>query len=125
VSTGSDISEEKAKEVGLVTGHAYAVLSAIKTSNGTRLLQLKNPWAHQVRFFNFFILFFGACFTKINIILFHFFEYSMEQRVGKVDIHAMINEAGQIQGCVKRLDTTLTLPQSLTMGCFGFVGRTF
>ena len=31
--------------MGLFTGHAYAVLGVVKTSNGTRLLQLKNPWA--------------------------------------------------------------------------------
>eukprot|EP00567_Pseudictyota_dubia_P006409 CAMPEP_0197438408 /NCGR_PEP_ID=MMETSP1175-20131217/5418_1 /TAXON_ID=1003142 /ORGANISM="Triceratium dubium, Strain CCMP147" /LENGTH=899 /DNA_ID=CAMNT_0042968133 /DNA_START=47 /DNA_END=2743 /DNA_ORIENTATION=- len=47
MAVSSDITEDKAKQVGLVTGHAYAVLSCIKTSNGTRLLQLKNPWAHQ------------------------------------------------------------------------------
>lgn len=46
-STSSDISEKMADQVGLVTGHAYAVLSVIKTTNGTRLLQLKNPWAHR------------------------------------------------------------------------------
>jgi len=47
MSTSNDIPESKAEEVGLVTGHAYAVLSCIKTRNGTRLLQLKNPWAHK------------------------------------------------------------------------------
>mmetsp|Transcript_36362 Transcript_36362/g.109113 ORF Transcript_36362/g.109113 Transcript_36362/m.109113 type:complete len:659 (-) Transcript_36362:145-2121(-) len=47
MATSGDITEEKAKEVGLVTGHAYAVLGCVKTANGTRLLQLKNPWAHQ------------------------------------------------------------------------------
>ena len=34
-------------ETGLVTGHAYAVLSVLQTRNGTRLLQVKNPWGHQ------------------------------------------------------------------------------
>ena len=47
VSTQIDITEEEATRVGLVTGHAYAVLAVVQTSNGTRLLQLKNPWAHK------------------------------------------------------------------------------
>jgi calpain-7 len=47
VSTQSDLSEEQAEQIGLVTGHAYAVLAVVQTKNGTRLLQLKNPWAHQ------------------------------------------------------------------------------
>jgi calpain-7 len=47
VSTQSELSEEAADVVGLVTGHAYAVLAVIQTSNGTRLLQLKNPWANR------------------------------------------------------------------------------
>jgi calpain-7 len=47
VSSELDISEEEAEAVGLVTGHAYAVLNIIETRNGTRLLQLKNPWAHK------------------------------------------------------------------------------
>jgi calpain-7 len=41
----AQVREEKLS-TGLVTGHAYAVLSVIQTKNGTRLLQLKNPWAH-------------------------------------------------------------------------------
>ena len=47
VSSELDISEEEAEAVGLITGHAYAVLNVIESSNGTRLLQLKNPWAHK------------------------------------------------------------------------------
>ena len=47
MSTSNDIPESRAEEVGLITGHAYAVLSCVKTRNGTRLLQLKNPWAHK------------------------------------------------------------------------------
>jgi calpain-7 len=47
VSTQVDITEEEAARVGLVTGHAYAVLAVLQTKNGTRLLQLKNPWAHK------------------------------------------------------------------------------
>jgi hypothetical protein len=48
MSSSSDLDEGAADEVGLVTGHAYAVLSVIQTSNGTRLLQMKNPWAYKV-----------------------------------------------------------------------------
>jgi len=45
VSTTRDISEEKAKSLGLITGHAYAVLDVHQSQNGIKLLQLKNPWA--------------------------------------------------------------------------------
>eukprot|EP00584_Thalassiosira_punctigera_P010558 CAMPEP_0172532722 /NCGR_PEP_ID=MMETSP1067-20121228/5669_1 /TAXON_ID=265564 ORGANISM="Thalassiosira punctigera, Strain Tpunct2005C2" /NCGR_SAMPLE_ID=MMETSP1067 /ASSEMBLY_ACC=CAM_ASM_000444 /LENGTH=591 /DNA_ID=CAMNT_0013317271 /DNA_START=43 /DNA_END=1818 /DNA_ORIENTATION=- len=45
VSTSKELTEEQAESVGLFTGHAYAVLGVVQTSNGTRLLQLKNPWA--------------------------------------------------------------------------------
>lgn len=45
VSSNLDGIDEDA--IGIVTGHAYAVLSVIETKNGTRLLQLKNPWAHR------------------------------------------------------------------------------
>ena len=45
VSTSKELTEEDAKRLGLYTDHAYAVLGVIQTSNGTRLLQLKNPWA--------------------------------------------------------------------------------
>ncbi len=44
LATSKDLKEEEANNVGLHTDHAYAVLKIIKTSNGTRLLQLKNPW---------------------------------------------------------------------------------
>jgi calpain-7 len=47
VSTQLEMTEAEADSIGLVTGHAYAVLSVIQTKNGTRLLQLKNPWAHK------------------------------------------------------------------------------
>lgn len=46
-STTSDLTQDKADEIGLITGHAYAVLSVVQTKNGTRLLQLKNPWAYK------------------------------------------------------------------------------
>ncbi|KAL7519759.1 hypothetical protein ACHAWX_004517 [Stephanocyclus meneghinianus] len=47
VSTSKELTEEKAAEVGLLTAHAYAVLAVIQTTNGTRLLKLKNPWTSQ------------------------------------------------------------------------------
>jgi calpain-7 len=47
VSTQLEMTESEAEAIGLVTGHAYAVLAVIQTNNGTRLLQLKNPWAHK------------------------------------------------------------------------------
>ena len=51
VATSHDITEEKAETLGLVTGHAYAVLDVFQSAqDGTRLLQLKNPWASKVRF---------------------------------------------------------------------------
>ena len=45
MATSKDLTEEQASSVGLHTDHAYAVLKIMKSSNGTRLLQLKNPWA--------------------------------------------------------------------------------
>ena len=45
VSTTREMTEEKAKSLGLVTGHAYAVLNVFQSQNGIRLLLLKNPWA--------------------------------------------------------------------------------
>lgn len=46
MSTSIEITTEQAEAIGLVTGHAYAVLSVVQTQTGTRLLQLKNPWGH-------------------------------------------------------------------------------
>jgi len=47
VSTSKNISEREADRVGLVTGHAYAVLGVFDTKVGEKLLQLKNPWANK------------------------------------------------------------------------------
>jgi calpain-7 len=44
VSTSRDISDEAAESLGLVTGHAYAVLDVFQSTSGIKLLQLKNPW---------------------------------------------------------------------------------
>lgn len=44
-STTRDLTEDQAESLGLVTGHAYAVLSVFQARDGTRLLQMKNPWA--------------------------------------------------------------------------------
>lgn len=51
LANDSNLSKEIADEIGLVTNHAYAVLSVFKTRKGIRLLQLKNPWAQKVCFF--------------------------------------------------------------------------
>lgn len=45
VSTTREMTETTAEALGLVTGHAYAVLEVFQARDGTRLLQLKNPWA--------------------------------------------------------------------------------
>lgn len=45
VSTTRELTETEAESLGLVTGHAYAVLEVFQACDGTRLLQMKNPWA--------------------------------------------------------------------------------
>lgn len=47
MSSQTKLSNEQASALGLYSGHAYALLSVIKTFNGTRLLQLKNPWGNK------------------------------------------------------------------------------
>ncbi len=47
VSTTRDLTEEQAESLGLVTGHAYAVLDVFQSRNGLKMLMLKNPWAHK------------------------------------------------------------------------------
>jgi len=45
VATGNSMTKAEADRIGLVTGHAYAVLDA-KEVHGYKLLLVKNPWAH-------------------------------------------------------------------------------
>ena len=45
VSSQLDMPEHEADKLGLVMGHAYAVLSVVQTRRGSRFLLLKNPWA--------------------------------------------------------------------------------
>jgi calpain-7 len=47
VSTTREMTTSQADAIGLVTGHAYAVLSVVETKSGTRVLQLKNPWGRK------------------------------------------------------------------------------
>ena len=47
VSSHLNLSEDDAERLGLITGHAYAVLNVIETQSGQRLLLLKNPWANK------------------------------------------------------------------------------
>lgn len=44
VATGN-FSDAEAERTGLVSTHAYAVMD-VRTVNGEKLLQLKNPWSH-------------------------------------------------------------------------------
>ncbi|KAJ1649158.1 cysteine protease [Dispira simplex] len=44
VATG-EMEPEEAERLGLVPSHAYALLRTEVVANGTRLLQLKNPWS--------------------------------------------------------------------------------
>lgn len=41
VSTTRDLDEAEAERLGLITGHAYAVLDVVQVSDGTRLLQVR------------------------------------------------------------------------------------
>ena len=43
-SVKSGVDSEVCKLGGLINGHAYSVLSVIETSDGHRLLNLRNPW---------------------------------------------------------------------------------
>jgi len=45
VSSHLNLNQAEAGRLGLVMGHAYAVLSVMETKSGIRMLQLKNPWA--------------------------------------------------------------------------------
>lgn len=45
VATGEKLDKAEADRIGLVTGHAYAVLDA-REVQGLKLLLVKNPWAH-------------------------------------------------------------------------------
>ena len=47
VSSQLDLTDKEADALGLVMGHAYAVLSVVETPRGVRLLLLKNPWAQK------------------------------------------------------------------------------
>lgn len=47
VSSQLELSNKEADALGLVMGHAYAVLSVVETRKGVRLLLLKNPWAQK------------------------------------------------------------------------------
>lgn len=41
-------SDRDVSEMGIVQGHAYAIL-AVREEDGIRLLQLRNPWGGTVR----------------------------------------------------------------------------
>ena len=43
-SVASGVDSEECKLGGLINGHAYSVLCIVETSDGHRLLNLRNPW---------------------------------------------------------------------------------
>ena len=50
ISASSATAEQETKDlkkVGLVSDHAYSVISAVEVNPQTRLLKLRNPWGHQ------------------------------------------------------------------------------
>ena len=57
VSCSDSLSSEEADRVGLITGHAYAVLKVAACRNGEKLLQVKNPWARKVSTYVYILLY--------------------------------------------------------------------
>ena len=48
VSSGSwGGSDQKFDWNGLAYGHAYSILDAVELTDGTKLLQVRNPWGHE------------------------------------------------------------------------------
>jgi hypothetical protein len=43
----SSNSEESKVDDGIVSGHAYTLISAHKVSNGAKVLKLRNPWGNK------------------------------------------------------------------------------
>lgn len=43
-AAGVSDADGSARDIGLITGHAYSVLKAVEASNGVKLVQIRNPW---------------------------------------------------------------------------------
>ena len=120
VSTSENLSEEEAEIMGLITGHAYAVLTIFMSSNGTRLLRLKNPWASTVIISRHFsVIPVSDQITNANRC-----SPYRESRDGMGDSHRTMSTAGVILRSAKKLDTMLVILQLRIMEFFGCRGMT-
>lgn len=93
LSTSKELTEEMAAEVGLFTDHAYAVLNVIQTCNGTRLLQLKNPWAADVSTLYNICVYYRVLMRSLDIFI----------RDGKANSPQMTKRVGVIPTFVLKL----------------------
>ncbi len=120
VSTSNGLPEEEAERKGLFTRHAYAVLKIVQLSNGTKLLQLKNPWASKV------IRLHVSSFQFLTNLytLSAFRQIMLTDRGGKVHSWFKINTAGVILPSAKKLAVMLILLQPMMMEFFGCRGMT-
>jgi calpain-7 len=111
LANDSNLPKESADEIGLVTKHAYAVLSVFKTRKGIRLLQLKNPWAQKVcfslRILNVGIMAAHLTWThQTHFLPFIMFTPVLNYRVGGAGFHVMTKPVGQTKHCKTKLATT-------------------
>ena len=127
LSASKDLLEQDAERQedfdskGLFTGHAYAVLKICQASNGTKMLQLKNPWATKViRILVPKFSVFDQIINAKRCLLNMFYLY----RGGKADSRRKMNTAGVILPSAKKLATLLVLWQPMMMEFFGCRGMT-
>jgi calpain-7 len=101
VSTTRDLTEDQAETLGLVTGHAYAVLNVLQTKNGARLLQMKNPWAAKVWAIPVSII---SSVDTTGSFAHLLFVLIASDRDGKASFQVMTVSAGEIPRSEPKLD---------------------